>query len=309
MRNFFVNISMVSYNQESIIEESVLSCINQDYNNYKIIISDDGSTDSTPLILERLQKKYSDKLEVIFNKENQGITKNSNVALSACKGELIAFCAGDDIIYPSKISQQVEEFRKNKKLTLCYHPSHVSERGVITGVIGNRNKDILKSVYDVVSNYGADMPAPSVMILRDAIPEYGFNESLPVASDWMLYIDMAAKGDTIRIAPILSQYRKHDSNIGKKLFTYADEFLKTLEIVSVKYKDIDIENSVIMGRKRFLLGVLYNAAMCRNLEAFNKYLSIYHSFGYSGSTLLRILNSPWVSVMLPRLRSTLKKFV
>ena len=305
-----INILIVSFNQENIIEQTVMSAINQDYENFSVVVSDDGSTDSTPDILSQLQKRYPKKLKIILNKKNQGITKNCNTALAACDAELIALSGGDDLFYPTKIRMQAMEFVNNENLVFCYHPCHILSDNKIVDTVGNRNKDIVRSFYEMISNYGADIPGPAPMFLHSAMPESGFNEKIPTASDWLLFIEVSRKGEISRIDEVLAQYRKHPGNVGKRIFTYADDFLKTLEFVSQKYgNDVKVEDSVKIGRRRFLLGILYNAAMSRNSEAFDKYLSIYHSFGYSGSLLLRILNSPWVSVILPKLRSTLKKFV
>ena len=292
------------------MKRAVLSCLNQEYDNFTVVISDDGSTDSTPIILANLQKKYPEKLKVILNEKNQGITKNCNVSLSACKAELVAICAGDDVLYPTKIRQQVLEFEKNKNLVLCYHPSHVVKNGGIVGTIGHRKMDDVNSYYDIISNYGSYIPASSVMVARKAIPEYGFNENLPTASDWMFYIDIASKGDVLRIDPILSQYRLHEGNVGKKLFQYMDDFLKTLDIVSEKYgADFNIDRCVRKGRRRFLLGILYNSAEKGDLKVYNKMLDVYKEFGYLGYSFLYILQKSWVRKFLPGLKPVLKKIV
>ena len=82
-----VSVSVITYNQEEFIEETLESILNQSYNNIEIIVSDDCSTDRTVQILKNYAKKYPNIVKPILNTENKGITENSNAALSACRGE------------------------------------------------------------------------------------------------------------------------------------------------------------------------------------------------------------------------------
>lgn len=304
-----VNISVIAYNQEEFIEEAVMSCINQDYNNLTVIVSDDGSTDSTPLILSQLQEKYPSRLKVILNKKNQGITKNCNTVLSHCEGELIAFAAGDDVLYENKVSKQVSAFLANPDLVLCYHPVHVLLDGKIVSVSGDKRKDKVSDFRQMIGGYGADISGSVVMVARHAIPRDGFNEDLKTASDWLFFIEVSSKGAVFRIDDVLSKYRKHNNNIGHKVFDYADDFLKTLDIVSKKYpSDRGVTNSINKGRRRFLLGIIANAIIMRNGQAFAYYIRIYKDYGYFGGFLLPMLNTRVVRFTIRKAKKAIKYF-
>ena len=59
MREPLVTVVIPSYNHEKYIKDAVLSVVNQkNYNNIELIVIDDGSSDNSPAILERLSKKY-----------------------------------------------------------------------------------------------------------------------------------------------------------------------------------------------------------------------------------------------------------
>src|SRR5436190_24170616 len=98
-----VSIHFVSFNQAAFIEESLESALRQDYPNLQIVASDDGSTDGTAQIIERYARRYPDRIHAITGGPNLGITANCNRALRECKGEYIAFLAGDDLYLPGKI--------------------------------------------------------------------------------------------------------------------------------------------------------------------------------------------------------------
>ena len=68
MNNFF-SITINTYNHEDWIENCLLSCLNQDYENFEVIVIDDISTDRTFEICQELQEQFPDRLRAIRNKE------------------------------------------------------------------------------------------------------------------------------------------------------------------------------------------------------------------------------------------------
>ena len=113
-----VSIVVPSYNHASFIEKCIECIVNQDYDNYELIVIDDGSTDNSAEILSRLQKKYDFYLE--FN-ENQGLAKTLNRGFKEiAKGKYFAICASDDFWVPNKLTLQVEFLEKNPNHAMVY---------------------------------------------------------------------------------------------------------------------------------------------------------------------------------------------
>ena len=71
-----VSVFVPVYNAEKFIEECILSIVNQNYQNIEIVISDDASTDNTPIILKKLEKKFPNKIKLFLQENNLGITNN-----------------------------------------------------------------------------------------------------------------------------------------------------------------------------------------------------------------------------------------
>lgn len=91
------------YNLETYIEQTILSCFNQDIHpdEYEIVCIDDGSKDNSLKVLKSLSKKYQN-IKVI-SKENGGVSQTRNVGLANAKGRYIWFVDGDDILTPNCI--------------------------------------------------------------------------------------------------------------------------------------------------------------------------------------------------------------
>lgn len=95
-----VSILIPTFNREDVIERALKSALNQTYDNYEIVIVDDGSTDNTKKLLEPY---LSEKVRLIEHSENRGITSARNTLLDNARGEWIAFLSSDDELYPEAI--------------------------------------------------------------------------------------------------------------------------------------------------------------------------------------------------------------
>lgn len=100
------SLILLTYNQELYVHDSLLSILNQDYEDLEIIISDDCSTDATWEVVTKTIQSYPGSKKIILNKNssNLGIIGNLNQALKCSTGELIFTAAGDDISLTNRCS-------------------------------------------------------------------------------------------------------------------------------------------------------------------------------------------------------------
>ncbi len=113
----FISIIIPARNEQKNIERVARSCIEQQYDNYEIIVVDDHSTDDTHIILERLRLK-SDKLKVIVPPELPPGWLGKNHALHngalAAKGDFLLFIDADTKLHPACL-MQVSNYMVEKK--------------------------------------------------------------------------------------------------------------------------------------------------------------------------------------------------
>jgi glycosyltransferase involved in cell wall biosynthesis len=241
-----VSVFSVTYNQQEFIRESIESVLDQDYDNLEIVIGDDCSQDNTWPIVQEYQRNHPDKIKAFRNEQNLGITGNCNEVLKRCTGKYIAFIAGDDVWLPEKISKQVEVMEGNQSVVLCYHDIEVfnSEDGKTLHFCNHGPSssppitgDTEKVAREVIEQGTSFLHAVSVMARRDSIPATGFDQRVPVASDWLMWIEILAAGGPKRkveyIPDVLTRYRRHGSNV--TLLQNRVDPLVTLAIVESKY--------------------------------------------------------------------------
>ena len=112
MENPLVSIITPCYNSEKFIAETIQSVQNQTYQNWEMIIVDDGSSDATVAIVDQIA--LSDKRIVIYKLEkNSGTGIARNRALERALGKYIAFLDADDLWKPEKLEKQVTFLQDN----------------------------------------------------------------------------------------------------------------------------------------------------------------------------------------------------
>jgi glycosyltransferase involved in cell wall biosynthesis len=97
----FFSVVIPLYNKISYIENTIKSVLGQTFENYEIIIINDGSTDSS----EDVVRKFDDKKIQIFNQEKQGVSVARNLGIEKSSGAFIAFLDADDYWLPNHLEE------------------------------------------------------------------------------------------------------------------------------------------------------------------------------------------------------------
>ncbi len=215
-----------------------MSALSQDYDNLEVIVSDDASPDSTAQVLKKLEAAHSPRLRVHVNQQNLGISGNSNQALGMCNGYYICMMGGDDILFPEKIHEQVALMESDPGCNICYHDAEIydSVSGQVLDRFSNAYGSYEGDMAALVS-HGTFNCALTNMFRRSAIPPHGFTEKIRYASDWLFWIELLARGGSIRyIDKVMGRYVKHGGNIteSNSLQMYLDH-LKTTLIILYRY--------------------------------------------------------------------------
>ena len=210
-----VSVLILTYNAEEFIRSSIDSVLEQNFSSLQIVVSDDRSSDGTCDILREYAHRYPEIFVINLNEKNMGITANSNIALSLCEGEFVAFHAGDDLMLPGKLKKQVDYFDQHPDCVLCYHNLELfdSDSGRALGLYNNaRNPARTGSARELI-RHGCFVGGNSVMVRSSALPANGYNMIFPVASDWQLWIATTVGGGRIGyLDEVLARYRRHSNN-------------------------------------------------------------------------------------------------
>lgn len=159
MTELLVSIIMPSYNSEKYIAKSIESVIEQRYQNWELLITDDVSSDKTVEIIERYAKNEA-RIKLFIQSENGGAGKARNNSIEKAKGAYIAFLDSDDLWHTEKLVKQIafmqssgaaltytayQKFNAKELLGTIKPPEKVNYRQLLnSNIIG-----CLTAVYDV----------------------------------------------------------------------------------------------------------------------------------------------------------------
>lgn len=213
MANPLVSAGVVVYNQRDIIEDTIDSVLGQTYEHLEIVVGDDGSTDGTQGILRELRTRYPDRIRLVLAEENRGITANCNAVLDACRGEYVAWLAGDDRWCADKVAAQVADLETHPSASMSFHAVEYATRSGERISVSNEGMERHPTI-DALLPINRIVPS-SLMHRRDAAPAGGFAADLRLVSDWMFMIELARAGGMLFTPGLLGRYVQHDQQVTK----------------------------------------------------------------------------------------------
>jgi len=212
--NPLVSVIIPSYNHAAYIEESVMSVVNQTYDNIELIVIDDGSKDNSGEILKKLQKQYG--FTLVFQ-ENQGVSKTLNKAVQQyAHGKYIDGCASDDYFAPDKVEKQVRFLEENPDYDMVFGKVYiVDEKSHII-----ENMKIFESFDEPVKQIPFEfliennrIPSLSIMLRRDILEKCGGYNENTIIEDFDLWLKVAYIGKIAYLNDYFAYYRWHWQNV------------------------------------------------------------------------------------------------
>ena len=183
-----ISVIVPTYNQSQFLTQAIESISSQQIEDLETIVIDDGSTDDTATVLEKLFKREHFRF---IRQENAGPAAARNRGIRESRGDLIAFLDGDDFWLPGKIKAQLAALRQTgHRFSFCGEQT-VDDRGRVLARRFATDKDGLFA--ELI--WGNRISTPTVLVQRSLLEECGlFDESLRTGEDWDLWLRFAASG-------------------------------------------------------------------------------------------------------------------
>ena len=229
---------MPAYNSSHYISESIESVLNQSYENWELLIIDDGSTDS---LKDTILDFLSDERIKYIYQDNSGVTVARNKGISLSSGEYMAFLDSDDMWTNDKLSRVISAFEEpsNENVGIIHSSYYTFSEDIsktsLAAKYSRYNDSALDSLY-VLNNIGT----LTAVLRKSVIDDVGvFDESFLGAEDWDLWLRIIEKYSVRLIDEPLAFYRVHNMGLSKN----KDVFFKEERRVLLKHsqeKDVDI---------------------------------------------------------------------
>ena len=237
-----VSVLIASYNHARYLPKTLDSVLGQTFQNFEVVIVDDGSTDESLSIVEDYASRYP-AVRVLTHpgKKNKGISATCNLALEHARGEFLSWLGSDDMWYPNMLETQVALLESDPALGLVYSYARLideTDEQLSDDLIG---WDITGEAAPLeLLAQSSPVPTLTAVFRHKCIKQVGpFDEQL-VYSDWELWIRIAAHWRIGFSAAPLAMYRVHHANvsIGIKPELNLRYALDVLQAVSRKSRKI-----------------------------------------------------------------------
>ena len=244
-----VSIIIPIYNLEKYIPKCLDSIINQTYKKLEIILINDNSTDNTHQVLE-LYSKLDNRILIINNNKNIGVSASRNIGLSIATGEYIQFIDGDDYIPLSRIEIMVNTIIQKKSNIVIAGIHHVYENNQIKEITTFTFKKALKNHIIREIEYGYCF---KYMFKKTLCTNIKFNESIFICEDCLFSIDLmlAAKSKiSIINEPLYFYMVRHNSATNSPNKFSINSFILSIEPF---WNKIIFINTISLQNKKIIL--------------------------------------------------------
>lgn len=217
-----VTVITPTYNRGSLLGETILSIINQDYPKIEYIVLDDGSTDNTSEVV----KKFKGKIIYKYH-GNIGEVKTVNRGFAMCHGEIIGVVNSDDPLLPGAISEAVKFMSKNPEVIVVYPDwvkTDINGREIQRVMTLNYNYEYMLRSHDNVTG-------PGTFFRREILDKLkGRDLEFRYVSDYDFWLRAGLIGQFARLPKILATSRSHSdqATLKDKGFSMAMEHIRVL---------------------------------------------------------------------------------
>ena len=222
-----ISIIIPTYNRANLLERAVDSILKQTYNNWELLIVDDGSIDNTK---DTVNKYLNDKRIKYIYQENKGQGAARNLGIKNSNGDYIAFLDSDDKWSEEKLQKQTEAFGKYPDIDFCFTADIINTENKI--IVEKRYENKTNLPFYKLSGIGISVPSSHVYKKTSFTKIGNFDENRDLIgledNEWSI------RGYNLKgyyIDEPLTEYFMHEGQITKKNIKNQ---LKNSNVISLK---------------------------------------------------------------------------
>ena len=245
-----ISVVIPTYNRSELLNNSIKSVLSQTFGDFELIVIDDCSTDNTPSVLGSF---LDERLKVIRNNRNMGISAVRNIGVTSSQGKYIAFLDDDDEWQPDKLEKQMNIMENGPVSLGCVYSGSLiigadGGEAVRSSVPIHRNR-VLKEL--LLENF---ITTSTVLIKKSCFDKAGlFDEEIPYGEDYDMWIRIAEDFDYDFAPEPLTKYCIHQTSMTRNYATV----IKGIERILSKHRKLFARNKRACSNHMLVLGVSY----------------------------------------------------
>ncbi|MBH30514.1 MAG: hypothetical protein CMG71_00815 [Candidatus Marinimicrobia bacterium] len=211
-----VSVYITNHNYADYLQEAIESVLAQTFEDFELIIIDDGSSDGSGAIISSYE---NDNRIVCIHQENRGLVHSSNVALKLSRGKYLMRLDADDYLAPQALGILVSELEKDSEIAIVFPDYYlIDKQGNVESQIRRHNFQTDVNLFDQPA-HGA-----CTLIRKDVLESIGgYDQTFSIQDGYDLWLNIVDKYPIRNVNLPLFYYRQHEKSITKN----ETELLKT----------------------------------------------------------------------------------
>lgn len=196
MNKPFFSIIIPVYNRAYCINDTIKSCLEQSFDDFEIILADDGSTDNLEEAISEIVKQNPDKVKLCKLKKNMGVSAARNFGVEQASGSYIAYLDSDDRFHPNKLESYYNKIKEYNfpKDTVFYTIYELSREGRPPIIKNSRAKKDNESVMEYHFGNFEGAINTCTCLAKELALTHKFQVGLSVCEDIKVALDIEKSG-------------------------------------------------------------------------------------------------------------------
>ncbi|MBI4432528.1 MAG: glycosyltransferase [Candidatus Omnitrophica bacterium] len=215
-----VSIIIPNYNYGRFLGDALKGVLNQTFTDYEVIVVDDGSTDDSRSIIDRMMPVFKGRLRTVYQK-NKGVYAARNSGLRMANGIFISFLDADDVWMPTALEHLVQSLERSQA-GVVYSDTEFFDNQTGRGFgatfkAGSDKKPCMGQCLDELFMRGNFIPFMTTVVRREVFDAVGnFDESFRVAEDYEFWLRVSRRYPIGYVNEVLCRVRRHGENLTLK---------------------------------------------------------------------------------------------
>lgn len=225
-----VDVIVPAYNAAKYLPAALESVITQAFEDWRIILVDDGSTDNTEEVVKPFLDRLGSRIRYV-RQENRGLPAARNAAIRASDSEFLALLDADDVWLPCRLSASLKLMAERPQAGVTYGlVTIIDPEGKIGETLEGNKKHAEGRIAPYIYMRTVELPCPTVTFRRRCVDEVGvFDESMRATEDRDLWLRIALRYEVAFVPEVLAYYRRSPNSMstdGKRMLLAQLQFIR-----------------------------------------------------------------------------------
>jgi glycosyltransferase involved in cell wall biosynthesis len=203
-----VGIIIPAFNAAKYLPVALESVFSQTFDDWQILLVDDGSTDNTAEVITPFLDRFGSKIKYI-KQDNRGLPAARNTAIRASTTEFLALLDADDVWLPCRLSESLKVLAERPQAGLAYGLiTQIDSEGRLGGTFEGNPRYAEGQIAPYIYMRKVELPCPTITFRRRCIDEVGmFDETMRATEDRDLWLRIALRHEVAFVPKVLAYYR------------------------------------------------------------------------------------------------------